>query len=156
MTCSTKGSRADALRECSEHSFDFEEFCFRLPVLCRVQHAQVSREQQEIFELAGRTHRNVKKLPEFGASTASATFGNICGNRAGCAPNLTSDSEALFRRQLARDAVNPENEFVTPAPNFEFAKVLDDASSGKAQGAMVNLELNTYDLLLRAEEANAD
>lgn len=150
-----KPSRTNALQQRGKHPFDFKEFGFRLAVLDRVKHAQVSREQQEIFELTGRTRGDVKKLPEFGTPAAATTLCDICGNRAGSAPNLTPDPEPFFGRELTRDAINAENKFVAAAPNFEFTEILQGVCD-KLSGAMVNLELNTYNLLLRTGDANAD
>lgn len=99
--------KTDTLQQRGKHPFDFEEFRSHLPVLDWVQHVQVSRKQQEIFELG------------------------------------------------SGDAINPENKFMAPAPNFEFTEVLHGPAWGKPLGARVNLELNIYNLLLQIGDANA-
>lgn len=146
-------SSTETLQQAREHSLDLEQFSFGFAMFSCVQHVQVARQLQEVFQFAGRAHGNVEELAKLSPATAATTFGDICGNRARCSTNLTLDTKSLVGWQLAGHDVYPKHELMTPTPNLKLTKILHGEPSGtRSTEILVYFILNTYYLKLITAE----
>lgn len=136
--------RAKPLEQAREHSLYLDQFSLGTAMFANLDHVQVPGEQKKVLEFAGRSHRHVQELAEFGAPSSAATLRNVCGNRTGGPSDLTAEPKALFNRELTRNSINLKNKLMAAAPNLQLPEVLHLALPfHRASDAGNYLQLNT-------------
>ena len=144
------------LKHPGKHSLDLEEFGFGFPMQGRVDHPQVSCEEQKVLELASRAHRYMQELPQFRAALASTSFRNVRWNGRCCPADLTGDPVPFIQGQLAGDFIDVKNELMAATPHIQFPNVLHGYSlSIDGLCSYIYLKLNTYNLEMSTRNSYA-
>lgn len=133
---------AHALDQPDKHSLDFSDAGLQTSMLSFCKKAQITSQQQEVFEFARRTCGIVKKLAEFCLAGTSAALRNIGGNRSGRPPHLTCESVALRIRESGRRRIDSDHKRVALLPDFQLLEILH-ASTSQISPLYVYLQLNT-------------
>jgi len=121
------------LEQCGEHFLNLEQLRLHSKVLSFFDHFQITGEQKEILQFAGRAHGRVEKLAQFCFAPPPTPFRDV-GWDGACRPtNLTAHTETLVGRQLPGYRIYLQHECMATAPHIEFTEVLHDAPLFVAQ-----------------------
>ena len=112
------------LEQAGDHFLYFEKFDFSFLVPADLEHSKITSEQQKVLKLACGSHRNIQKLSKLRTSPTTAAFRDVGRDGAGCPPDLAAETKSFVRRKFTGEFVRTESQFVTSAPNLQFAKIL--------------------------------
>jgi hypothetical protein len=118
------GGLAHGHNKARQHSLDFAHSRVQRLKLLWHEKIQIFSQENEILQLAGGFHCDVKKLAEFGICSPPATLGDICGNREGGSSHLAGESKHVLPRKNARSVIQAHSRSVTFFPSLQFGVVL--------------------------------
>jgi hypothetical protein len=109
-----------------EHSLNFVHSRMQRLELLRREKIQIFGERNEIFQLAGRSPRDVKRLTQFGICSSLAPLGDVCANREGSSSHLTGESKHFLPGKNSGDVIQAHGQSMAFLPHQQFGVVLHD------------------------------
>src|SRR6266566_5265603 len=91
-------------------------------MILRLYQLQISGQQQMIFELTCRSHRNRTKSGEFGISISSASFGEIGSDRGATTPELGGQPVQFFAWEAGGELIDHQRQLVRLLPYLQLAE----------------------------------
>ncbi|HSA93562.1 MAG TPA: hypothetical protein VLE48_11170, partial [Terriglobales bacterium] len=117
------------LRESGEHSADLCKHCLKPLVIGRTEQPEILRYQKMALQFAGRSHGDLNEPRKLSIAVASTAFSQIRFNRNAATPNLAGESVQLLGRELARDPVDGQGQFVRGLPDSQVSEIPQCGSS---------------------------
>lgn len=114
----------DSLNEPRQHLFDVRRCTLQNLGLPWGEKSQIARQQGKTNHFVCRAGRNVKELPEFGASSSSTSLGNIGRNGRSGSSHLAGQAKSLRIGIRGRRAINTQRQSLAFLPHFQFPEVL--------------------------------
>ena|GEM_PF-3869671 len=115
---------AHALDQPSEHAPNVDGGSLKVFGLLLREQAKVTREDDEILQLACGTCGDIEELAQFGISPATAAFGDVGGNGSGAPAHLCRQTVSLRLRERSGRTVDTQSQCVTLSPYLKLPKIL--------------------------------
>jgi hypothetical protein len=115
------------LDQSSQHPSNFVEAGVKCGVLLVGKQSKIAGEEKEVFQLARRTRRDIKKLAELRPARPGASFCNVGWHRSRCSSHLTGNSESFVLGKDHCCGIDTQDQSMAFLPNLELLKVLHHA-----------------------------
>jgi hypothetical protein len=120
-------SRIYLLNQSGQHPSNFMKTRVKCGVLFVGEQSKIAGEEKEVFQLARRTGRDIKKLAELRPARPGASFRNVGWYRSRCSSHLTGNSESFVLGKDHCCGVDTQDQSMAFLPNLELLKVLHHA-----------------------------
>lgn len=107
------------LQEAVEHPLEFSGLLRQLLVIPGFDQLQISGQQEVVFQFAGRAHSDETETSELGVAVASASFGQVGGNRRARTLQLSGQPIQLFAGKACRDLINGQRQLMGLRPYLQ-------------------------------------